>query len=95
MSRETPRPPASPDASKYLGVGLTLAVSTLGFLWLGTLADGWLGTEPLFTLVGAFVGAAAGFYYMIHHLVRVPRRRSEAEGEGERERKERSGRGKR
>lgn len=91
MSQETPR---APDVSKYLAVGLTLALSTLGFLWLGTLADGWLGTEPLFTLVGAFAGAAAGFYYMIHHLVRVPRRQSRpGEGGGEREREERSGRG--
>ena len=55
--------------------------------------DGWLGTEPLFTLVGAFVGAAAGFWYMIHQLVHEPRgRRGAGEGDG-REREERSGRG--
>lgn len=64
-----------PDAASYLGVGLTLALSTLLFLWLGSKADGWLGTEPWLTLVGAFVGAAAGFYYMIHHLIVVPGRR--------------------
>ena len=93
MSRETPRPPAAPDASRYLGVGLTLALSTLGFLWLGTVADGWLGTEPVFTVAGAFVGAAAGFWYMIHHLVRLPGRRTGPEADGER--KERSGRGER
>lgn len=84
------RRPVAPDAMKYAGAGVTLALSTLGFLWLGTVVDGWLGTEPLLTLVGAFVGAAAGFYYMIHHLVREPRR---GEGGGERERQERSGRG--
>ena len=37
----------------------------------------WLGSEPWLTLVGAFVGASAGFYYMYHHLVVVPRQRSE------------------
>jgi hypothetical protein len=47
---------------------LTWALSTLLFLWLGTKADGWLGTGPALTLIGAFVGAAAGFYYMIHGL---------------------------
>jgi len=67
------------DVSRYLSVGLTLAVSTLLFLWLGTLADRWLGTRPAFTLVGAFVGAAAGFYHMIYHLIVVPGRRAEAE----------------
>lgn len=64
----------------YLGHGLTMAASTLLFLWLGTKADGWLGTDPWLTLLGAFVGAGAGFYYMIHHLVVVPRGR---DGSGE------------
>jgi F0F1-type ATP synthase assembly protein I len=52
---------------------MTWALSTALFLYLGTLLDGWAGTEPLFTLVGAFVGAAAGFYYLYHHLVAASR----------------------
>lgn len=76
------------DVSRYLSVGLTLTVATLLFLWLGTLADRWLGTRPAFTLVGAFVGAAAGFYHMIHHLIVVPKRRAEA---AQRQAKERDG----
>ncbi len=76
---------ATVDVSRYLGVGLTWALSTLLFLWLGTLADGALGTRPLFTVVGAFVGAAAGFYYMIHHLVVVPGREAKALRQAERE----------
>jgi hypothetical protein len=74
------QPPRKPDdragfasAGQYLGHGLTWAVSTLFFLWLGTKADGWLGTEPWLALLGAFVGAGAGFYHMYHHLVEVPR----------------------
>lgn len=66
---------AAAEGSRYVGVGLTWALSTLLFLWLGTRADAWLGTEPALTLIGAFVGAGAGFYYMIHHLVVEPRRR--------------------
>ncbi len=58
-----------PNPASYLGAGLTWALSTLLFLWLGSKADEWLGTRPWLTLVGAFVGAAAGFYYMIHHLL--------------------------
>lgn len=63
------------EASRYLGVGMTWALSTALFLWLGTLLDGRWNTEPIFTLLGAFVGAAAGFYYMYHHLVTMPQQR--------------------
>ena len=73
--------PASPG--EYLGHGLTMAASTLLFLWLGTKADGWLGTEPWLALLGAFLGAGAGFYHLIHHLVVVPRERERREKDGE------------
>lgn len=63
------------ETSRYLGIGLTWALSTALFLYLGTLADDWLGTDPWLTLVGAFVGAAAGFWYMYRHLVMEPQRR--------------------
>lgn len=55
---------------------MTWALSTALFLYLGTLVDKWAGTESLFTLLGAFVGAVAGFYYMYHHLVVEPRERA-------------------
>lgn len=51
----------------YLGLGLTFALSTLLFAWLGSLLDRKIGSTPAFTLLGAFVGAGAGFY----NLVRV------------------------
>ena len=50
-TREKPSPAA--EASRYLGVGMTWALSTALFLWLGTLADGRWDTEPIFTLLGA------------------------------------------
>lgn len=65
---------------EYLGHGLTLAASTLLFLWLGTKTDGWLGTEPWLALLGAFLGAGAGFYHMYQHLVVVPRDRDGEDG---------------
>lgn len=57
----------------YMGHGLTWAASTLLFLWVGNEADRWLGTEPWLALLGAFMGAVAGFYHMYHHLIVVPR----------------------
>lgn len=78
MGGERQEPGLAAEASRYLGVGLTWALSTLLFLWVGTRVDAWLETSPVFTLIGAFVGAGAGLYYMIHHLVVEPRRRAEA-----------------
>jgi F0F1-type ATP synthase assembly protein I len=71
----TPPQHAAAQASRYIGVALTWALSTMLFLYLGTLADGWLGTAPWLTLAGAFVGAAAGFWHMYYHLVIAPQRR--------------------
>jgi F0F1-type ATP synthase assembly protein I len=68
------------DASRYLGAGLTSGLSTLLFLFLGQYADGRLGTGPWLTLVGALVGAAAGFFYMYHHLVVAPRQKRPRDG---------------
>lgn len=70
------------EAGRHLGYGLTWALSTALFLLLGWVADGWLGTTPLLTVVGAFVGAGAGFYSLYHHMVVKPReeaRRRESE----------------
>jgi F0F1-type ATP synthase assembly protein I len=83
MQQKKQGPGAAAEASRYLGIGLTWALSTALFLYLGTLADRRLGTDPWLTLVGAFVGAAAGFMYMYRHLVIEPQRRErERKGEG-------------
>jgi F0F1-type ATP synthase assembly protein I len=56
------------DAAQYLGHGLTLVASTVLFLFLGWWLDAWLGSVPLFTILGAFVGGGAGFYHMVQRL---------------------------
>lgn len=67
--RESERRPSLPaELGRYLGAGMTWALSVLLFLWLGTRVDGWLGTRPVATLVGAFTGAGAGLYWMIRQL---------------------------
>jgi F0F1-type ATP synthase assembly protein I len=70
---ERPKRPQVADAASFLGHGLTWALSTALFLFLGWLLDGWIGTLPLFTILGAFVGAGAGFYSLYHHLVVLTR----------------------
>jgi len=70
-----PQRSTSAEVGRFMGYGLTWVASTLLFLYLGSRLDAWLGTGDVFTLLGALVGAAAGFYYMYYHLVVEPRRR--------------------
>jgi hypothetical protein len=82
MNRK-PQGSTSTDVGRYLGYGLTWVASTLLFLYLGTRVDAWIGTENIFALLGALIGAAAGFYYMYFHLVVEPRRRDRDGDESE------------
>jgi ATP synthase protein I len=47
---------------QYSGLGITLAVVILVFLWLGMKFDEWLGTSPWFTLGMTLLGFFGGFY---------------------------------
>lgn len=80
---EGPRKPSPADGAEYLGHGLSFAASIALFLFLGWLLDGRLGTKPIFTIIGMFIGAGAGFYSLYHHLVVRPRSRDSDEGDGE------------
>lgn len=64
-------------AGQFTGYGLTMALSTLLFLLGGWWLDGKVGTTPLFTILGAFVGAGGGFYSLYRHVVVEPRERDE------------------
>lgn len=78
-----PRPRLAQEAGRYLGHGLTWAASTGLFLFLGWLVDRWLGTMPLFLILGAFIGAGAGFYSLYYHIVVEPRERERRRQERE------------
>lgn len=72
------------EAGRHLGWGLMWAASTALFLLLGWVVDRWLGTVPLFTVIGAFVGAGAGFYSLYRHLVADSRDGDRSDDRGER-----------
>lgn len=65
----------------FLGHGLTWTLSTLFFLAIGWWLDGRLGSTPLLTILGAFLGASAGFYSLYHHLVIRPKMDEEKDTE--------------
>ncbi len=62
-------------SGQHMGYGLAWALSVLLFLGAGAWLDGKLGTSPVLLVVGAFVGAGAGFYSLYYHIVIEPRRR--------------------
>jgi ATP synthase protein I len=56
---QNPGPAVGTGAVEFLTLGLTLAVTVLVGGALGYLVDRWLGTSPVFTLVGLVLGIAA------------------------------------
>ena len=62
-------------SGQYMGLGLTWALSVLLFLGIGAWIDSKLGTSPFLLILGAFIGAAAGFYSLYYHIVIEPRQR--------------------
>ncbi len=77
--KDFPQPGLWRAAGQYTGYGLTWALSTLLFLLGGWWIDGKTGTMPLFMILGAFIGAGAGFYSLYRHVVVEPRERDEDE----------------
>ena len=57
------------QVGRYVHLGLTFALSILLFLYGGYRLDIRLGTLPLFTLIGTFLGGAGGFLYIYRALV--------------------------
>lgn len=58
---------------RYTGLGLAWALSVLFFLLIGYWLDQRLGTLPLFTIAGAFIGAAGGFISLIRGVTAAGR----------------------
>jgi len=54
----------------YIGLGLTFALAILLFFGLGYKLDTILGTLPLFSLIGAFLGGIGGFIYLYRAVIR-------------------------
>jgi len=60
---------------RSLHLGAILAASTLLFLYGGYKLDGWIGTLPVFTLIGTFLGGFGGFVYLYRELTAGERER--------------------
>ena len=63
-----------------VAAGFQFAFAILLFLGGGLLVDRWLGTRPVFTLLGVAIGLAAGFYAFILRVMAESRRGSDRAG---------------
>ncbi len=57
------------EVYRYSGLGCTFAAAVLVFMAGGWLLDRWLGVMPLFSMLGALVGAALGSVKMYRSLL--------------------------
>jgi F0F1-type ATP synthase assembly protein I len=61
----------TPGAVEFLTLGLTAAVALAIGVVVGLLVDGWLGTSPVFTLVGLVLGVAASVSVTVTRVRRL------------------------
>ena len=64
-----------------LGLGLNIVVAAFVFGFLGNWVGKRVGAEDVLTLLGGFIGAAAGFYSLYIHMVVRPREDREKKSE--------------
>ena len=62
-------------SGRHMGLGLAFALSILLFMGGGAWLDSKLGTTPFLMVLGAAVGAGAGFYSLYYHIVIEPSQR--------------------
>ena len=70
---DSPQRDDGPGPMRYAGLGIQLAVSILVGVFGGQWLDRRLGTESLFTIVGAFTGFGGTMYSLVRQLNRTGR----------------------
>lgn len=61
-------------SAEGIGLGLNVVVAAFLFGFVGQWIGKRVGAEEALTLIGGFVGAAAGFYSLYLHLAGRPRK---------------------
>jgi F0F1-type ATP synthase assembly protein I len=70
--------PRGLSGADFAGVGIQFAVAIIAFLFAGQWLDNRIGTKPVFTIVGVFLGAGAAFYNMYRKITAAQKKDDEA-----------------
>ena len=65
------------DALRLIGFGWYFATCLLGGVFGGWLLDKWIGSKPLFMLLGLLLGTILGFYGMYRMMQPLLRKKNE------------------
>ncbi len=57
------------DWVKYTGLGFQMIATICAFVFLGIYLDGYLGIEPILTIVLSLTGVAAGLYVALRDFL--------------------------
>jgi ATP synthase protein I len=68
------------SGADFAGVGLQFAAAIIVFLFAGQWLDDRIGTKPVFTIAGVFLGAGAAFYNMYRKITAAQKKDDEARG---------------
>lgn len=81
QKRQRRTPPAGGlSGADFAGVGIQFAVAIIGFLFVGQWLDDRIGTKPVFTIIGVFLGATAAFYNMYRKITAAQKKDDESRG---------------
>ena len=70
------------EVGPYLGIGIEFVAAILLCLFAGRWLDSRFGTDPTFMLVGAFVGATAGFVAFIRTVLKMQENKDSSRNQG-------------
>lgn len=59
------------EIGPYLGLGLQLAVTVTIMVFIGVWLDGKFNTDPVLTIIFAFLGVFAGLYTFIKSVLKA------------------------
>jgi F0F1-type ATP synthase assembly protein I len=75
--RSQPTPKQGLSGADFAGVGIQFAAAVIAFVFAGQWLDNRFGTNGIFTIAGAFVGAGGAFYTMYRKVTAAQKRDDE------------------
>ncbi|HEV7388905.1 MAG TPA: AtpZ/AtpI family protein [Gemmatimonadaceae bacterium] len=75
--RSQPTPKQGLSGGDFAGLGIQFAAAIIAFVFAGQWLDNRFGTNGIFTIAGAFVGAGGAFYGMYRKVAAAQKKDDE------------------